>query len=216
MNNRFVMIVVGLVIGFGALFWFTKKEATAPGSNTNNTTVQATNHTQGAGNKGVTLVEYGDLQCPACGSYFPILKQVKAKFGDDLKFQFRHFPLVQLHPNAMAAHRAAEAAGMQGKFFEMHDMLYEQQLSWTNSQNVSRIFEDYAAQLALNIEKFKTDAASQQVNDIINADIKEGQNLKANSTPTFILNGKKIEQNPRDAESFIKLIEDAIKEQSQQ
>lgn len=207
--NRFTVTLIALFIGFAGIFWFTKNKADAP---TANRTVEASNHVQGKGTKNVTLIEYGDFECPACGQYYPIIKQVKEKYKDDITFQFRHFPLVQIHRNAMAAHRAAEAAGKQGKFFEMHDLLYEGQTIWKNSGNPAANFEGYATQLGLNLEQFKTDVASQEVNDIINADIRAGQAIGATSTPTFVLNGKKLEQNPRDLDSFNKLIEDAIKE----
>jgi protein-disulfide isomerase len=211
--NRFTIVILALLVAFAGVFWFSKREKSKDNT-TNGSSVQTTNFTQGEGKKGVTLIEYGDFECPACGQYYPIVKEVKAKFGDDLKFQFRHFPLVQIHRNAMVAHRAAQAAGKQGKFFEMHDKLYEQQQVWTTSQNPASIFESYATDLGLNIDQFRTDAASSETNGIINADISEGQKIGANSTPTFVLNGKKVEQNPRDLESFIKLIEDEIAKQN--
>ncbi len=214
MNNRFVVVLIALVIGFFGIIWFSKnKKADAPSSG--NTAITATTHTLGAGNKNVTLIEYGDFECPACGAYYPIVKQVKEKFGDDITFQFRNFPLIQIHQRAMAAHRAAEAAAKQDKFFEMHDKLYEGQQIWKTETNPSTTFEDYAAQLNLNVEQFKQDSSSQEINDIINADIKEAKAIGASATPTFVLNGKKIEENPRDLESFIKLIQDEIDSQTQ-
>lgn len=210
MNNRFAVVVVALILAFiGIIFISKDKKADAP--TTNNQEIRATEHKQGAGNKGVTLIEYGDFECPACGAYYPLVKQVKEKYKDDITFQFRHFPLVQIHRNAMAAHRAAEAAGKQNKFFEMHDMLYERQQSWKSETNPTAIFEGYAAELGLNIEQFRRQAASGDINDIINADIKAGQAADATATPTFVINGKKVEQNPRDLEAFYKLIDDAIK-----
>jgi len=205
MNKRFVLILVGVAVVLGGLFWLTRDEASAPQSQT-----QPSSHTYGEGAKAVTLVEYGDFQCPACGAYFPVIKQLKEEYKADITFQFRHFPLVQIHPNAMAAHRAAEAAAMQDKFWEMHDLLYENQQSWSTASNPARIFEDYAVNLSLNVEKFRQDVASITVNDIINADLKAGQALGADSTPTFVLDGKKLEEIPRDYEGFKKLIDDTI------
>lgn len=215
MDKRFSIIIATLLIGFGGIFFLTKNNNQSDNSNSQNSkaskvTIEPTKFTVGAGNKKVTLIEYGDLQCPACGQYYPLVKQVKAKYGDDITFQFRHFPLVQIHKSAMIAHRAAQAAGNQGKFFEMHDMMYEQQQSWTNSSNSSEIFEGYAQQIGLDMERYKADTGSRATNDIINLDITEGQKIGANSTPTFVINGKKIE-NPRDLDGFYKLIDEAIK-----
>ena len=119
-----------------------------------------------------------------------------------------------IHPNARAAHRAGEAASNQGKFWEMHDLLYENQQSWTNLSNVTSVFEGYAQQLELNMEQYKADVAKASTNDIINADITEGQKLKVTSTPTFFINGVRIEENPRDVAGFAKLIDKAIAKQS--
>lgn len=208
MNKQFLIIVTVIVAALIGVFIFTSKDESDPnGSQSGNTS----NHTQGAGNKKVTLTEYGDFQCPACGQYYPILKEVKKFYGDDIKFEFKHFPLIQIHPNAFAAHRAAEAAGLQGKFFEMHDLLYENQQSWVSQSNPNSVFESFATQLGLDINKFKTDSASEAVSNTINADIKAGQALGANSTPTFLINGEKID-SPKDVAGFKELIDQAIKE----
>jgi protein-disulfide isomerase len=207
MSKRFLLVLAIIVLGLGGVFWLTRDKANAPSSGN----AQATNHLRSHGNSGVVLLEYGDLQCPACGAYYPIIKQLETKYASKVTFQFRHFPLVQLHPNAFAAARAAEAAGLQGKFFEMHDKLYENQQSWSGSSNPNIFFEDYATQLGLKLDQFRKDSASSLVNDIINADIKAGQAAGADATPTFVLDGKKLDQNPPDYTSFAKLLDDAIK-----
>lgn len=206
MGNRFFVILAIIVLAFVGLFLVSKKDSAKDSGNATTTS----NHVQGAGTSGVTLLEYGDFQCPACGSYYPILKQVKAKYGDQITFQFRNFPIVSIHPNAMSAHRAAEAAHKQGKFFEMHDMLYERQQQWTTSQGVSAIFESYATELGLNLEQYKQDLASADIQGIISADIKAGQEANVTATPGFVLDGKKLEDNPRDLDGFSQLIDAAI------
>ena len=207
MNNRFVLVLAACVVVFFGLLVFNKKDAGAPTAN-----VQPTNHVEGKGTTGVTLVEYGDFECPGCGRFYPIVKQVKEKYGDQITFQFRNFPLTQIHKNAMAAHRAAEAAEKQGKFWEMHDMLYQNQSSWAGSvtSNPNPIFEGYAQQLGLDIDKFKSDSASSAVNDIIQADIRAGQDLRITSTPTFILDGTKLEDARDTLEYFTAKIDAAI------
>lgn len=219
MDKQFLVVFGVIILVLGGIFAFTNKsDSTDTGSN-QNSQVTASSHIFNEGDKPVTLIEYGDFECPACASYYPIIKQVKEELKDSLQFQFRNFPLDNIHPNARAAHRAAEAAAKQGKFWEMHDKLYETQTSWnaqsgTNATQAIKIFEGYASLLGLKLEQFKTDFASQATNDIINADLSEGKKVGVDSTPTFILNGKKIDQNPRDAEAFKKLITDAITEQA--
>jgi protein-disulfide isomerase len=215
MSKRFLIIMAALVLLFVGFIVFSKNKDDS-GSSSSGGTSEGSNYVLGAGTDSVTLVEYGDFQCPACRSYYPVIKQVKEKYGDRIKFQFRHFPLVQIHQNAMVAHRAAEAAGRQDKFWEMHNMLYERQQSWESSKNPTTIMEDYAAELGLNIDQFKTDFASASVNDTIQADIKAGQALGASSTPSFVINGKKIDPLPTDVAGFSKLIDEAIAAQKQQ
>jgi protein-disulfide isomerase len=173
---------------------------------------QPTNNVIGTSKSGVVLVEYADFQCPGCASFYPILKEIKERYKDEISFQFVNFPLSQIHPNAIPAHRAAHAASMQGKFWEMHDVLYENQTVWQSSTNIVRDLEAYATQIGLDLAKFKTDYASATTNKIIQADIKTGQDKNVTGTPTFFLDGKQIEDNNSIAtvEKFSKLIEDAI------
>lgn len=214
MSNRFFIVILAVIAIFFGVFVVTKNKTDAPGENSSN--AQPSNHVRGEGAKGVTLIEYGDFQCPACKGYFPIVEQVVEKYKADITFQFRNFPLVQIHNNAFAAHRAAEAADKQGKFWEMYAQLYQSQDSWKNAGDPTTFFTGYAEQLGLNAEQFKTDMASSAVNDVINADVREAQKAGADSTPTFVLNGKKVETNPSSLEEFDKLIADAIKEKSTQ
>lgn len=211
MSNRFFIILIALIVLVVGGFVVLKKD---DGASTNSS-VQPTNHIKGEGSTGVVLVEYGDFQCSACYQYEPIVQQLFEKYQQQIKFQFRHFPIVSAHPNAFSASRAAEAAAKQGKFWEMHDMLYQTQdpegkTGWVASSNPLSIFEGFAQQLGMNVEQFKTDFASEEVNDLINADITAGKAVPASGTPTFVLDGKKIE-NPTSYEEFVKVIEEAIK-----
>jgi protein-disulfide isomerase len=199
-----------VIVGLFGLFAVTKKDN--GGSNNPAGNAQASSHVVGAGEEGVTLTEYGDFQCPACKSYYPMVKQIKSEYGDKITFQFRHFPLNQIHPHAYQASRAAEAAGIQGKFFEMHDLLYENQDSWSGLSDVTGVFEGFAQQLALDMEKYKNDVISAEVGAVIDADIREGQNAGANSTPTFLINGQKIDKNPQSLDEFKQLIDSKLQE----
>jgi protein-disulfide isomerase len=214
MNSRFTIVIIVLVAIFGGIFFVSKNKANAPNGSNGQVTVQPSNHTKGEGKKSVTLVEYGDFQCPACGAYYPIVEQVVEKYKSDITFQFRNFPISNIHPNAMAAHRAAEAAGMQGKYWEMYGLLYQNQSSWQNAGSPATIFQGYASSLGLNIDKYRQDVAGSATNAVIQADIKAGTKLGVTGTPTFFIDGKKIDQNPQDLESFNKLIENAIANKS--
>lgn len=209
MNKQFfgvIIVVIAALIGIFAL----TGEKDQPNSSGGNAGAQPSKHIAGKTDSKVTLTEYGDFQCPACKSYYPVINQLKVEYKDKVAFQFSHFPLVQIHPNAFLGSRAAEAAGKQGKFFEMHDLLYENQEAWSQNQDPNAGFEAYARQLSLNIDQFKADLNSSETTDIINADVKAGQAIKANSTPTFALNGKKIDKNPTSLDEFKKLLDDEL------
>lgn len=156
----------------------------------------------------VTLIEYGDFQCPACGLYYPVIKKVEGDFKNDLKVVYRFFPLTNIHQNAMVSAQAAYAAGLQGKFWEMHDMLYENQNSWSDTQ-ARDIFVDYANKLGLNSKQFESDIDNEPTKNFITDQVNKAIALGVNSTPTFFVNGKYI-QNPAGYEEFKKIIQDAL------
>ena len=142
----------------------------------------------------VVLVEYGDYQCPSCGGVYTPIKTAMEAYKDKVAFVFRNFPLTTIHPNARAASAAAEAAGLQGKFWEMHDQLYEAQNDWSTLTGDQRtdVFVGYAKELGLDEARFKTDLAGKQVNTKISFDQAIGNKLKVNSTPTLYLNGEQL------------------------
>lgn len=205
MSKQFWGVIILIIAIFAGIFMLTSDKSSAP----SNSAKTLTNHVIGNGKSKVTLVEYGDYQCPFCGQYYPVLKQVQAQYNDQIFFQFRNFPLTNAHPNAFAAARAAEAAGLQNKYWEMHDALYETQQQWSSQSNAVPIFEQFAKQIGLNLTKYKTDFASSKVNDLINADLAEGSKLNVTGTPAFFLDGKKIEVG-QSVESFQKVLDAAI------
>ena len=213
MSKQFIVIVLVVVLGLFGVLSLSKKNKEnnqSNGSNNNSSSVKASENVYGKLDSKVTFLEYGDFQCPACKSYYPIIKQLKEDYKDKIKFQFRNYPLSQIHPNAFMAARAAESAAMQNKFFEMHDLLYENADAWVPQNDPSTLFASYALQLGLDANKFATDLKSQNISDIINADTKEGQKLGVNSTPTFAINGKKLDKNPTSIDEFKKLIDDEL------
>jgi len=159
----------------------------------------------------IVITEYSDFQCPACASYYGVVKQIHKDFGDRIAFVYRHFPLRQIHANAEIAALSAEAAGKQGKFWEMHDMIFENQKKWEGEKNAGEIFIKYGEDLGLNIEKFKQDLDSKEVKDKVEADYQSGIKAGVNHTPTFFLNGAEI-QNPRSYEEFKNIINEAESE----
>ena len=211
--NRFWIVLSIVVVVFIGLFIFNKDDTPSSNFSGDATKVLEQDHIRGDKNAPVALIEYGDFQCPACGSFYPMLKTLEETYQGKVQFVFRHFPLSQIHPNAFAAARASEAAGKQGKFFEMHDKLYETQTIWGSSTtNQQSLFEGYAKEIGLSMEQFKTDYESTEVADRINFDIDSGtQTFSLNSTPSFILQDKKIE-NPQDETGFEKLIDAALTE----
>jgi len=189
MSKRFLAILIVIILGFAGIYIFTSKSKSS-GTKSSSSSTQPTNHVTGSGKSGVTLVEYGDYQCPVCGAYYPTVKQVVSKMSDKIFFQFRNLPLSSIHQNAFAGARAAEAAGKQGKYFEMHDMLYENQQTWSQASDPMIYFESYAQQIGLNVDQFKTDYASSEVNSLINADLTAfAQTKQQEATPTFFING---------------------------
>ncbi len=196
MDRRFLVILAALVVIFGGIF------VVSQGSNNNknssngsqSSSAQPTNHVEGQGSTGVKLVEYGDFECPICAEYYKTVNQIASQYSQQIYFQYRNLPLTQIHPNAFASARAAEAAGMQSKYWQMHDLLYKNQNSWASSGDPLTLFDGYAKQLGLNVSQFNTDYASDKVNNSINADVaafnKTGQQM---ATPTFFLDGKYID-----------------------
>ena len=159
----------------------------------------------------VIITEYSDFQCPACASYYGLVKQLHKDFGDRIAFVYRHCPLRQIHANAEIAALSAEAAGKQGKFWEMHDMIFENQKNWEGDKNAGEIFIKYAEEVGLNIEQFKQDLDSKEVKDKVEADYQSGVKAGVNHTPTFFVNGGEI-QNPRSYEEFKNIINEAESE----
>lgn len=172
-------------------------------------TVTAADHVRGNPMSRITLVEYSDFQCPACGAYYPLLKQLDGEYGNRIQTVYRNFPLAQIHKYAHLAAQAAEAAGKQGAFFEMHDLLFEHQSEWPDATNVKGIFLSYADQLKLDRTQFEKDMDSPDVQAKIDADQKSGNRSGVQGTPTFFLNGLKI-QSPRSYDEFKQVIDKAL------
>ncbi|MEY2531973.1 MAG: hypothetical protein QOI96_2058 [Verrucomicrobiota bacterium] len=185
-----VAVVALLALGSGAMLYRAKrlpplrisKDQIASGKE-NATSV----HVRGNPKAQTTLEEFGDFECPPCGKLADPLKELERDYGDRLRMVFHHFPLIT-HRHAKEAAYAAEAAGLQGRFWEMHDLLYKEQGVWSRAANVRVLFNAYAGMLGLNVERFKKDIDSEEVKTRVAADEKRGNALGVTNTPTIFIN----------------------------
>ena len=206
----FIIILVVLGVALGSAWYLTRtvptsttvsQPAPVPGAQTTPAQQQVVNrgipgaepaHTLGPANAPVHLEEFGDFECPPCGMFHPILEQMHEEFGDKLRITFREFPLVPTHQHALAAASAAEAAGIQGKFWEMHDLIYEHQNDWKTQFDVRPVFEGYAKQIGIDVERYKRDVGGDLVAQRIFQDGKRGHSLGVKGTPTVFINGREV------------------------
>ncbi|MEK7635291.1 MAG: thioredoxin domain-containing protein [Patescibacteria group bacterium] len=174
--------------------------------------ISSSDNIEGKKDSKVVIVEYSDFQCPACRNYYLVMKELMVEFGDKVAFVYRYFPLTEIHANADIAARAAQAAGKQGKFWEMHNLLFEKQEEWANAKDPESLFESYVTLLGISIPQFKTDIASKEVADFVKSQRADAIKLKLQGTPSFFVNGKQI-QNPASVDAFRVIINDALKSQ---
>lgn len=205
------MIIIGAVLAaavVGAYFYYNSAKSPsansnrANSSNTSRTTNSATAplgatppNMMGSPTAPVTIEEFADFQCAACASVHPTLKEINSTYGGRIRFIFRNFPLaIPQHDKAYEAAVAVEAAGMQdrAKFWAMQNLLFENQQAWTNNPNYRSMWEDYARQIGLDVERFKTDMAGREAKARVDADMARGRGLSVDSTPTLLVNGKNI------------------------
>lgn len=199
-------IIGFIVIVFALVFWgggsstpqYTDGDATEP--------AMSDEWVRGNPAAAVKLVEYSDFQCPACKTYSTVLHELADEFGGSVAFVYRHYPLYQIHPNADMAARAAEAAGVQGKFWQMHDLLFERQSSWSSLLNPTKAFIAYATELGLDATAFTADMESEATSKLVADDYQRGARMSVSGTPTFVLNGVKIPRNPGSIEEFRSLL----------
>lgn len=174
--------------------------------------VSANEWVKGNAESTIELVEYSDFQCPACAAREPLVKALVSEFGSHIKFVYRNFPLRGLHPNADISAQAAEAAGLQGKFWEMHDKIFDNQNQWAKlpNEDAKNLFAGYAQELGLDADQFASDIESGDVKDAVQEDLDSGEDAGVDSTPSFFLNGTYI--HPADEDEFRSLIRNAINE----
>jgi protein-disulfide isomerase len=162
-------------------------------------------HIRGPVDAPVTLVEYGDFECPHCGAAYPIVEDVRMRLRDSLRFVFRHFPLPQAHPHAVQAAEAAEAAGAQGRFWPMHDMLFENQHALDSGSLLL-----YATRLQLDVPAFRQDLLTHAHQLKVERDFMGGVRSGVNGTPTFFINGVRYD-GPRDVASMVRVLNQVLR-----
>lgn len=180
-----LVLVVGAALLFGGNSSSTP-QSTTPIKNANilirKDSAEINNHAK------VTLVEFGDFECPACGAEYPVVTQILQNYKGKINYVFRNFPLPQ-HANAPEAAEAAEAAKAQGNFFGMFNLLYQNQNTWGDASDPTSYFVQYAKDLHLNVKQFENDVKNKKYAKVIQQDINDGYAVDVNATPTFFLNG---------------------------
>ena len=212
MAGGFLGLIILITIIAGVASSNAKPSTTNNFVSTQTSAITPSDHLHGAAGSAVSLIEYGDFQCPACGAYEPLVQQLYTQYGNKVQFVFRNFPLIQVHQNAMIAAQAAEAANLQGKYWEMHDMLYSKQKDWSETPNASVVanyFDKYAQTLGLNVAKFNTDINSDTVKARVQSDVTLANAAQLNHTPTFFINLAQI-QNPQSLTEFQKDLDTAL------
>jgi len=165
--------------------------------------VSERDHIQGSDDAPVTLVEYGDYECPDCGNAFPVVKEVQARMGNRLRYVYRHFPLSKIHPHAQHAAETAEGAGAQGKFWEMHDTLFENRAALDDPHLMG-----YIRDLGLDTQQFGREMAGHVHTERVREDFKSGVRSGVNGTPTFFINGIRFDRE-WNVESLVAALEEA-------
>lgn len=215
----FIVIIIAVVI-VAAVFSGGAQQASSSFKATTVPAIDSSDHVKGDTASKVSVIEYGDFECPACGAWEPVVEQIEKDYGSRVEFVFRNFPLTQIHPFAQIGAQAAEAANVQGKYWEMHDLLYKNQGEWTANTSLSpadvvtRYFDSYATTLGLDVTKFNTDINSSAVIGRVQRDISSANAASVDHTPTFFINLAQI-QNPSGLQQFEQELDAALASTSQ-
>jgi protein-disulfide isomerase len=232
-NINVPLVIISLVLivaGVGGWFFYNRSK-NPPKKNTNNNTSNISKPTTppptmpnapigaqppnylGSPNASVVIEEFADFQCPSCGATHPILKEIQSVYGSRIKFIFRNYPLaIPAHDKAYEAAVAAEAAGIQGKFWDMHNLLYTNQAAWSANPDYHKVWEDYAQKIGLDVEKFKADMMGMIAKPRVEADLARGRALNINSTPTIFINGVSIPYDQMNVASLRQIIDSRLQE----
>lgn len=202
---KWVVLTAVLILTFIGIIYASRDEATVDSSG-----LKTEEWVMGNEESNIVLIEYSDFQCPACRSRLSILEPLLEEFDNHIKFVYRHFPLRSIHQNAQLSAQASEAAGLQGKFWEMHAIIFENQAVWSELPNseAKLTFIKYAEEIGLDKAKFESDLVSGEVEDLVEEDYQAGISARVGGTPTFFLNGQEVGIN--DYEQARQTIRQAI------
>ncbi len=212
MNIKRLLFWICFLLFLALIFWglavaINKPLTAGPGSLSTPAPISSLDHVYGPANAPVTLIEYSDFQCPACEAKFFVVSKLLADASTTVRLVYRYFPLPQ-HANAISSAMAAEAAGAQGKFWDMYDLLFTNHIDWTELADPTSVYIGYAKKIGLDTDKFTTDLGSSTLRAKIDADLADGQAIGINATPTFFINGKVI-NTPQTYAEFKDLIDKA-------
>jgi len=207
-TTKWSLVIGAVALTVVGLFVLISKNGAGPVAGALTAAVIESDHIKGGAGATATLVEYSDFQCPACAAWEPVLQQVLSEYGDRVRFVYRHFPLPQ-HQNAGPAAYASEAAALQGKFWEMHDAIFDRQRDWAENTEARAMFSDMARSLGLDMGKFESDVDSDAVKERVSNDASTGRVASVNATPTFFVNGNKVQ--PRNPDELRALLDAALK-----
>jgi protein-disulfide isomerase len=204
-----VVTVALLAVGSGAMLYRAKRPATLTMSG-RGAVGNEPKHVRGNPKASVTLEEFGDFQCPPCSRIAPEIKKLEEDYQSQLRVVFRHLPLA-VHVHAQEAACAAEAAGMQDRFWEMHDLLYKEQAVWSKSEDSRALFQAYAGMIGLDLGRFKKDMDSEEVKERVAADQRQAASLGVTNTPTFFLNNRAVDPASINPEKLRSLVDVELK-----
>src|SRR6266508_6905667 len=219
MKRYLPFVIVGVValatIGSGAMLYRAKRPQVV--SIPENQMLQkgdtVSAHVRGNPDAPVTLEEYGDFQCPPCGMFAAFLQQLEKEYDSRLRVVLRNFPLL-MHEHAREAALAAEAAGLQGHFWEMHDVLYREQAFWSYAPNARGLFESYAGTIGLNLDQFRKDIDSEKAKERVDSDHARGDSLGVKLTPTIFINNQPVDPKDKNPEGIHAAINAALEAKS--
>ena len=212
-----VAIVALATLGSGAMLYRAKRPhvvSISEGKSLSGKSDAESAHIRGNPDAPVTLEEYGDFQCPPCGMFATFLGQLEKEYDSRLRVVFRNFPL-KMHEHANEAALAAEAAGLQGHFWEMHDVLYREQAAWSKAPNARELFGSYAGMIGLDLDKFRKDMDGEKAKARVEADRQRGESLGIHITPTLFINNQPLDPKEKNPDGIRAEINAALQKKPQ-
>jgi protein-disulfide isomerase len=208
MMKPVIVIVLAVGVAAGAAVFLSRQPDAPEETNAAPLTVdiKTPGHFRGPEDAVVTLVEFGDYQCPSCAAHHPFVKEILNRYPKQVRLEFHHFPLMSIHPNSMAASKAAEAAGEQGHYWEMHDALFEYQTSWSTQPDPKPVFAAIANRIGINGTILVQTMELPRIQERVLKDFEQGDRARVQAVPTFFIKGQQVPIRPT-MEDFVQVIE---------